>query len=325
MKLPRRRFLHLAAGASVLPAVSRIAWAQTYPTRPVRLIVGYPPGGPTDIAARLIGQWLSDHLAQPFVIENRPGANTNLATEAVVRAQPDGYTLLVFDTSPTISATYYDKLKFDFVRDIAPVASIVRQPVVLVVNPSFAAKTVPEFIAYAKANPGKLNMASAGTGTGGHVSGELFKMQTGVNMIHVPYRGAALALTDLIGGQVQFMFAGLLGAIEYIKSGRLRTLAVTSATRSESLPDIPSLSELLPAYVADDWKGIGAPKDTPVEIINKLNKEISAALADPTIKTKIADLGGVPLMLSPVDFAKLIAAETEKWAKVVKFAGIKAD
>jgi tripartite-type tricarboxylate transporter receptor subunit TctC len=255
MKLPRRRFLHLAAGASVLPAVSRIAWAQTYPTRPVRLIVGYPPGGPTDIAARLIGQWLSEHLAQPFVIENRPGANTNLATEAVVRAQPDGYTLLVFDTSPTISATYYDKLKFDFVRDIAPVASIVRQPVVLVVNPSFPAN----------------------------------------------------------------------GAIEYIKSGRLRTLAVTSATRSESLPDIPSLSELLPAYVADDWKGIGAPKDTPVEIINKLNKEISAALADPTIKTKIADLGGVPLMLSPVDFAKLIAAETEKRAKVVKFAGIKAD
>jgi tripartite-type tricarboxylate transporter receptor subunit TctC len=207
----------------------------------------------------------------------------------------------------------------------APVGSIVRQPVVLVVNPSFPAKTVPEFIAYAKANPGKLNMASAGTGTGGHLSGELFKMQTGVNMIHVPYRGAALALTDLIGGQVQFMFAGLLGAIEYIKSGRLRTLAVTSATRSESLPDIPSLSEFLPAYVADDWKGIGAPKDTPVEIINKLNKEISAALADPTIKTKIADLGGVPLMLSPVDFAKLIAAETEKWAKVVKFAGIRAD
>ena len=277
MKLPRRQFLHLAAGAAALPAVSRIAWAQAYPTRPVRIIVGFAAGGAADIIARLIGQWLSERLGQPFVIENRPGAGSNIATEAVVRAPPDGYTLLLVGTANAINATLYDKLNFNFIRDIAPVAGIIRVPNVMVVNPSVPAKTVPEFIAYAKANPGKINMASGGIGTAAHVSGELFKMMAGVDMVHVPYRGAAPALTDLLGGQVQVMFASMPSSIEHIRAGKLRALAVTTATRSEALPDIPTVGEFVPGYEASAWYGVGAPKDTPAEIVDKLNKEINAA------------------------------------------------
>jgi tripartite-type tricarboxylate transporter receptor subunit TctC len=325
MKLPRRRFLHLAAGAAVLPAMSRIATAQAYPSRPIHLIVPYPPGGGTDITARLMGQWLSERLGQPFLIENRPGGNTNIATEAVVRAPPDGYTLLVVDTAPTINATYYSKLNFDFSRDIVPVASIAGQTQIMEVNPSVPAKTVPEFIAYAKANPGKLNMASFGSGNISHVCGELFKMMTGVNMLHVPYRGAAPALGDLLGGQVQVCFGGAISAIEYIRAGQLRALAVTTASRLQVLPDIPSLSEFLPGYEAVDWKGIGVPKNTPPEIIDKLNKEINAGLADPKLRARFAELGSPVLPGSPTEFGKLIAGDTKKWAKVVKFAGIKAD
>ena len=323
MKLPRRKFLHLAAGAAALPVLSRIARAQAYPTRPVRIIVGYPAGGGTDIVARLIGQWLSERLGRPFIVENRPGANTNITTEAVVRAPPDGYTLLVVDISGALNATLYDKLTFNFIRDIAPVSGIASQPLVMVIHPSVQAKTVPEFIAYAKANPGKLNMASPSNLA--HVEGELFKMMTGVNMVHVPYRGAPPALTDLLGGQMQVLFAGLFTANEYIRTGRLRALAVTSATRSNALPDIPSLSEFLPGYEADDWKGIGAPKDTPVEIIAKLNQGVNAALADPKMKARLADLGGIPLSGSSADFEKFIAAETEKWGKVIRAANIKAE
>ena len=295
MKLPRRKFLHLAAGAAALPAVSRVAWAQAYPTRPVRIIVGLPPGGATDIVARLIGQWLSERLGQPFVIENRPGAGTNIGTEAVVRAPPDGYTLLLVGRRNAINATLYDKLNFNFIRDIAPVAGIIRVPLVMVVNPSVPAKTVPEFIAYAKANPGKINMASAGIGTPGHVAGELFKMMAGVDMVHVPYRGAAPALTDLLGGQVQVMFGTTVSSIEHIRAGKLRALAVTTATRSEALPDIPTVGEFVPGYEASAVFGIGAPRNTPAEIVDKLNKEINAALADPKIKARLADLGGAVL------------------------------
>jgi tripartite-type tricarboxylate transporter receptor subunit TctC len=280
MKLVRRQFLHLAAGAAALPALSRVAWAQTYPTRPVRWIVGYPPAGATDIAARLIGQWLSDRLGQPFVIENRPGASGNIGTEAVVYAPPDGYTLLLVNAGNAINATLYDKLKFNLIRDIAPVAGIIRVPLVMQVNPSVPVKTVPEFIAYAKANSGKLNMASAGNGTPQHVSGELFKMMAGVNMTHVPYRGSAPALTDLLGGQVQVVFDTTLASIEYIRAGRLRPLAVTAATRLEALPEIPTLSDFLPGYEASGWYGVGAPRNTPTEVIDKLNKEINAGLAD---------------------------------------------
>jgi tripartite-type tricarboxylate transporter receptor subunit TctC len=321
----RRRFLHLAAGAAALPALARIARAQTYPMRPVRLIVGYPAGGGTDIVARLIGQWLSERLGQPIIVENRPGANSNIATEAVVRAPADGYTLFVMDSAPALNATIYDKLTFKFLRDMAPVASIARQPPVMVVNPSVEATKVPEFIAYAKANPGKLNMASPGIGNIGHVAGELFKMMTGVNMVHVPYRGMPQALTDLLGGQMQVMFGGLFTANEYIRTGRLRALAVTSATRLNAMPDIPSLSEFLPGYEAYDWKGVGAPKDTPVEIIAKLNQGINAALADPKMKARLADLGATPLGGSPADLGKFIAAETEKWGKVIRAANIKAE
>ena len=321
----RRQFLHLAAGAAALPAVSRIARAQTYPTRPVRIIVGFPPGGAADIAARLMGQWLSERLGQPFVIENRPGAGSNIATEAVVRAPADGYTLLLVSTSNAINATLYDKLNFNFIRDIAPVAGIIRVPHVMEVNPSVPAKTVPEFIAYAKANPGKINMASAGIGAAPHVSGELFKMMTGVDMVHVPYRGAAPALTDLLGGQVQVMFDTMPSSIEYIRAGKLRALAVTTATRSEALPDIPTVGDFVPGYEASAWYGVGAPKNTPAEIVDKLNKEINAGLADPKMKARLADLGGTVLAGSPADFGKLIADETEKWAKVVKFAGIKPE
>jgi tripartite-type tricarboxylate transporter receptor subunit TctC len=325
MKLPRREFLHLAAGAAALPAVSRIARAQAYPSRPLRIIVPYPPGGGTDIVARLMGQWLSERLGQPFLIDNRPGGNTNIGTEAVVRAPPDGYTLLVFDTGQTINATYYDSLNFNFIRDIAPVAGIASQTQFMEVNPSVPAKTVPEFIAYAKANPGKLNMASGGNGNIGHVCGELFKMMTGINMVHVPYRGLSPALADLLGGQVQVGFGGVIASIEYIRAGQLRALAVTTSWRSEALPDIPSLSEFLPGYDAADWKGIGAPKNTPPEIIDKLNREINAGLADPKLRARFAELSSPVMPGSPADFRQFIAAETEKWAKVVKFVGIKAD
>jgi tripartite-type tricarboxylate transporter receptor subunit TctC len=325
MKLPRRNVLHLAAGAAALPAVSHFAWAQSYPTRPVRIIVGFAPGGATDIMARLVGQWLSERLGQQFVIENRPGAGSNIATEVVVNAPPDGYTLLVTTSVNAINATLYDKLNFNFIRDIAPVASIHREPHVLEVHPSVPVKTVPEFIAFAKANPGKINMASAGIGSGNHISGELFKMMTGVNLVHVPYRGGGPALVDLLGGQVQVMFATMSSSIEYVRDGKLRALAVTTATRSPALPHIPTVSDFVPGYEASFWTGVGAPKNTPAEIVNKLNKEINAALADPKMKARLADLGGTALSGSPADFGKFVADETEKSAKVVKFAGVKAD
>jgi tripartite-type tricarboxylate transporter receptor subunit TctC len=325
MKLPRRNFLHLAAGAAALPAISRFAWAQAYPTRPVRVIVGLTAGGGADIMARLIGQWLSEHLGQQFVIENRPGAATNIATEAVVRAPPDGYTLLLVNAPAAINATLYEKLNFNVIRDIAPVASISRVPNVMVVHPSFPAKTVPEFIAYAKANPGKISMASPGIGSPQHVAGELFKMMTGLNMQHVPYRGATPALTDLFGGQVQVFFATTPASIEYIKAGTLRPLGVTSATRWEGLQDLPTISDFVPGFEASSWYGFGAPRNTPTEIIDKLNKEVNAALADPKMKARLSDLGGAVLPGSPADFAKLIADETEKWAKVIRAANIKAE
>jgi tripartite-type tricarboxylate transporter receptor subunit TctC len=325
MSLPRRQFLYLAAGAAALPTLSRIATAQTYPTRPVRVIIGYPPGGSADITARLLGQWLSERLGQPFVIESRPGASTNIATEAVVHAPPDGYTLLLVAPANAINATLYDKLNFNFIRDIAPVAGIIRFPNVMVVNPSVPAKTVPEFIAYAKANPGKLNMASSGNGSTIHVSGELFKMMTGVNMVHVPYRGGAPALTDLISGQVQAMFDNVPTSIEFIRAGKLRPLAVTTAARSEVLPDLPTVADFVPGYEASAWYGVGVPKGTPDVIIEKLNKEINAVLADPKAKARLAELGASLLAGSPADFGKLVADETEKWGKVVKFSGAKPD
>jgi tripartite-type tricarboxylate transporter receptor subunit TctC len=321
--LGRRQFLHLAAGAASLPAVSWIAWAQTYPTRPVRIIVGFAPAGGTDIMARLIGQWLSERLDQQFVIENRPGAGTNIATEAVVNAPPDGYTLLLSCLPNASNATLYDKLNFNFIRSIAPVAGIARDTFAIEVNPSVPAKTVPEFIAYAKANPGKINMASGGIGSGNHIFGELFKMMTGVNLVHVPYRGAGPALVDLIGGQVQVMFASMSSSIEYVRAGKLRVLAVTTSTRSPVLPDIPTVAEFVPGYEASFWTGIGAPRNTPIEIVEKLNQEINAGLADPKIKARLAGLGATALPGSPADFGKLIAEETAKWGEVVKFAGIK--
>jgi tripartite-type tricarboxylate transporter receptor subunit TctC len=325
MKLPRRNFLHLAAGAAALPAVSHIAWAQEYPTKPVRIIVGFAPGGGADIAARLIGQWLSERLGQSFVIENRPGAGSNIATEAVVRAPSDGYTLLLVSAPAAINATLYEKLSFSFIRDIAPVASISHVPHVMVVHPSFPAKTVPEFIAYAKANAGKINMASAGNGSTPHVAGELFKMMAGVNLIHVPYRSAGPALTDLLGGQVQVMFDNMASSIEHIRAGKLRPLAVTTTMRSETLPDVPTVSEFVPGYEVSNWFGVGAPKATPAEILDRLNKEINSGLADPKIKARLADLGGSALSGSPADFGKLIAEETEKWAKVIRAANIKPE
>ncbi len=323
MKLPRRQFLHLAASAAALPAVSRIAWAQVYPVRPVHWIVGFTPAGGNDIVARLIGQWLSERLGQPFVIENRPGAGTNIATEAVVNAPPDGYTLLLVNMANAINATLYEKLNFNFIRDIAPVAGISRAPLVMAVHPSVPAKTVPEFIAYAKANPGKINMASAGIGSAGHLAGELFKMMAGVNLVHVPYRGNAPALADLIAGQVEVLFPSAASSIEYVRTGKLRGLAVTGATRSDALPDLPTVSDSIPGYEASSVYGIGAPRNTPAEIVDKLNEEVNAALADPKMKARLADLGGVALPGSPAEFGKLIADETEKWAKVIKFAGIK--
>jgi tripartite-type tricarboxylate transporter receptor subunit TctC len=325
MRLPRRRFLLLAACATALPALPRIARAQAYPTRPVRLIVPLAAGGATDIVARLMGQWLSERLGQPFVIDNRPGAGGNLGTETVVNARPDGYTILMTSTTNAINATLYDKLSFNFIRDIAPVATISRNTLVMVVHPSIPAKTVPEFIAYAKANPRKLNMASPGNGSPNHVSGELFKMMTGVDMVHVPYRSGGPALTDLLGGQVQVMFPATVSSIEYIRDGRLRALAVTTATRSDTLPDIPTVAEFVPNYEASNWFGMCAPNATPAEIVETLNKEINAALAGYKIKARLADLGSVPLALSPADFGKLIAEETEKWAKVIRAANIKPE
>jgi tripartite-type tricarboxylate transporter receptor subunit TctC len=325
MKLARRQFLDLAAGAAALFALPHIARAQVYPSRPVRLIVPFAPGGATDIVARLIGQWMSEHLGQPFVIDNRPGAGGNLGAEAVVKAQPDGYTILMASTTNAINATLYDNLNFNFIRDIAPVATISRNGLVMVVHPSIPAKTVPEFIAYAKANPHKLNMASPGNGSPNHVSGELFKMMTGVDMVHVPYRSGGPALTDLLGGQVQVMFPATVSSIEYIRGGRLRALAVTTATRWDALPEISTVSEFVPGYEASNWFGICAPNATPVEIVDKLNNEVNAALADHKIKARLADLGSVPLSLSPADFGKLIAEETEKWAKVIRAANIKPD
>ena len=324
MKIARRRFLQLAAGTMALPAVSRSAWAQAYPHQPVRLLLGYPPGGSADITARLTGQWLSERLGQPFIVESRPGAGTNLATEAVVRAAPDGYTLLLVPPAAAINATLYDKLNFNFIRDIEPIAGIIRFPNVVVVNPSVPVKTIPELIAYAKANPGKLNMASSGNGSTIHMSGELFKMMTGIDMVHVPYRGGALALTDLIGGQVHVMFDNIPTSAGHIKSGKLRGLAVTGPTRSELLPDLPTVADFLPGYEASAWYGLGAPKHTPAEIIDKLDKAMNAILADPKTKERFTEIGGSTLPGSPADFAKYLADETEKWGKVVKFAGIKA-
>jgi tripartite-type tricarboxylate transporter receptor subunit TctC len=325
MKLRRRQVLYLAAGAVAFPVGARVARAQGYPTRQARIIVGFAAGGTTDIVARLIGQRLSERLGQQFIVENRPGAVSNIATELVVRAPPDGYTFLAFNVSAAINATLYDKLNFNFMRDIAPVAAIIRVPAVMVVNPSVLAKTVPEFISYAKAKPGNLSMASGGKGSPQHIYGELFKMLAGVNLVDVPYRGGAPALTDLLGGQVQVVFAPVPEAIEYIKAGRLRPLAVTTMSRVEVLPDIPILADFLPGYDASSWQGIGAPKNTPAELIAKLNAQINDALADPKIRERLAALGGVVLGGSPDEFGKLIADETEKWAKVVKFSGARAD
>ena len=325
MHLSRRRFLHFAAGATALPAVSRIARAQAYPSRPVRVLVGFPAGGTTDIAARLIAQLLTERLAQPVVVENRPGASANLAAEAVVRSPPDGYTLLAVTSSNTVNATFFDKLSFSIVRDIAMVAGVVRSPLVLEVNPSVAANSVPELIALAKANPGKITLASFGTGSTSHVAGELFKLTAGVSMQHVPYRGSAPLVTDLLSGQVQSAFDNLPASIEHIRSGKLRALAVGTDTRSDQLPNVPTLGEFLPGFEASAFVAIGAPKNTPTEIIGRLNHEINAGLADPKIKARLTELGGTAFVGSAAEFGKFIADQIEKWAKVVKFAGIKAE
>ena len=324
MSIPRRKFLHFVAGAAALPAVARLAKAQAYPSRPVRIVVGFAAGGGTDIVARLMGQWLSERVGQSFVVENRSGAGTNIATEAVVKAPPDGYTLLMVSTANAINAALYEKLNFNFIRDIAPVASIIRAPFVMVVNPSFPAKTVPEFIASAKANPGKISMASAGIGSPTHVSGELLKITTGIDMVHVPYRGTAPAITDLLGGQVQVVFSDMT-SMEYIRAGKLRPLAVTTATRLDVLPDIPTVGEFVPGYEASGFLGIGAPRNTSAEIIDKLNQEINAGLADPTMKARLADLGYTVFASVSADFGKLIAEETEKWGKVIRAANIKPE
>jgi tripartite-type tricarboxylate transporter receptor subunit TctC len=325
MKPPRRRFLHLAAGAAALPAVSRIARAQAYPSRPVRLVLTTTPGATADILARLMGQWLSERLSQPFVIENRSGGGTNIGTEAVVRAPADGYTLLLVNPANAINATLYEKLSFNFIRDIAPIAGLIRGPFVMVVNPSFPAKTVPEFIAHAKSNPGTINFASGGIGFATHVAGELFKAMTGVNMVHVPYRGQAPALTDLLGGQVQVMFDPVVSSIAHIRAGKLRPLAVTTSTRTEALPDVPTVGDFVAGYEASVWFGIGAPRNTSAEVVGKLNGEINAGLADSRIKAQLADLGGTALAGSPADFGKFIATETEKWGKVIRAANIKPE
>jgi tripartite-type tricarboxylate transporter receptor subunit TctC len=325
MKIPRRQFLRLAAVVLGFPAVPRMANAQHYPTRPVRLVVGFAAGGAPDIAARLVAQWLSDQLGQQFIVENRPGAGGNIATEAVVDAPADGYTLLMAGLQNAVNATLYQRLKYNFVRDIAPVASVSHENYCMEVHPSFPAKTVPEFIAYAKANPGKLNMASPGNGTGPHMAGELFKIMAGVDMVHVPYRGSPPALTDLLAGQVQMMFSPMSSSIEFVKAGKLRALAVTSAARSEVLPDVPSVGEFVPGYQARGWFGVCAPGKTPADIVDRLNQEINAGLADPKLKARFADLGATVFVGSPSDFEKHISDETEKWGKVVRTANIRAD
>jgi len=325
MKIERRQFLHLVAGAATLPATSRFARAQAYPSRPVRLVVGFAPGGGQDIIARLLGQSLSERLGQSVVIENRPGAGSNIAAEVVVNAAPDGYTLLMVGPANAINASLYDRLNFNFLRDIAPVAGVSRAPNVMEVNPMVPARTVPELISYAKANPGKINMASGGNGASQHLSGELFKMMAGINMVHVPYRGEALALPDLLSGQVQVMFGNVQSSIEYIRSGRLRPLAVTTATRSQALPDVPTVNEFVAGYEVSAINGIGAPKNTPREIVETLNAHINASLADPKLVARFAELGAIPMPLTPAEYGKLMIDETEKWAKVVKFSGAKPD
>jgi tripartite-type tricarboxylate transporter receptor subunit TctC len=325
MKLSRRQFLHLAAGAAALPALSRVAWAQAYPSRPVKIIVSFAAGGPTDILARLTAQWLSERLGQQFVVENRPGASGNIGAEAVVRSPPDGHTLLMADATPTINATLYDKLNFDFTRDIAAVAAVAQQPQMMLVDPSVPANTVPEFIAYAKANAAKMNMASAGTGTPPHMAGELFKLMAGIDLLHVPYRGTGAAYADLLGGRVQVAFFGPVSAMEHVRSGKLRALAVTGTKRLGDLPDIPAVAEFLPGYEANSWFGVCAPKNTPSEIVLKVNEEINAAIADPKMKSRIAELGATTLPGSSADFAKLIVNEIEKWGKVIRTANIKPE
>ena len=323
--LARRRFLHLAAAAAALPATARIARAQSYPARSVRIVIGYTPGGSADITARLLGQWLTERLGQPFVVESRPGGGTNIATEAVVRAPADGYTLLLVAPANAINATLYGKLNYDFIRDMAPVAGLIRFPNVMEVNPSVPAKTVPEFVAYAKANPGKINYASSGNGSTIHMSAELFKMMAGVDLMHVPYRGGAPALTDMLAGQVQVMFDNLPTSVEHIRAGKLRPLAITSATRSELLPDVPTVADFVPGYESSAWYGVGAPKGTPAEVVDRLNKEVNAALADPKMKARFAELGATVLPGSPADYGNFIAAETAKWAKVITAANLRAD
>ena len=325
MKPPRRNFLHLAAGAAALPAVSRFAWAQTYPTRPVRIVVGFAAGGAPDILARLFGQWLSDRLGQPFVIENRTGAGGNIATEAVVLAPADGHTLLLTSMGNAVNASLFERLNYNFLRDVAPVAGISREPLGMEVHPSFPAKTVSEFITYAKANPGKVNYGSAGVGSSLHMAGELFKLMAGVELMHVPYRGSPPALTDLLAGQIQLMFSPLPPSVEYVRSGRLRALAVTTAARSQALPDVPAVGDFLPGYEASAWYGIGAPKSTPSWIVDKLNAEINAGLADPKLKARLSELGSISFAGSPSDFGKHLAAETEKWGKVIRAANIKPE
>jgi tripartite-type tricarboxylate transporter receptor subunit TctC len=323
--MKRRTFLYLATSAATFPATPRQAWSQIYPSRPVRIVVGFAAGGGVDVTARLMAQWLSQRLGRPFTVENRPGANSNIATEVVVRAPPDGYTLLMVNAANAASTTLYDNLSFNFIHDIAPVASVMRVPLVVVVNPSAPIKAMPEFIAYVKANPAKVTMASGGNGAPEHMAGELFKMMTGVSMLHVPHRGAAPALTDLLAGQVQVMFAAMPAAIEYIRAGSLRALAVTTTARSELLPGLPTLSEFVPGYEASQWYGLGAPRSTPPEIICGLNGEINASLVDPRMKARLADLGGIIVRAAPADFGKLIADETEKWGNVIRVAGIKAE
>src|SRR5262245_39177664 len=325
MKLPRRTFLHLTASSAALTLAGRVAWAQSYPARPVRLVVGYAPGGTTDIAARLMGQWLSEQFGQPFVIENRTGAVTNIATEAVVRAPADGYTLLTVTAANAANATLYDKLGFNFLRDIAPVAGIIRFPLVMQVNPSFPAKTVAEFISYAKSNPGKITYGSGGVGSSLHLAGELFKMMTGVEMIHVPYRGGAPAMADLMGGQIQVVFNPAPESMEHIKAGKLRPLAVTGPRRSDALPDIPTVGDFVPGYEASALQGMGAPKNTPAEIVDKLNATVNLGLADPKLKARFIDLGATVFPVSPAAFGKFMAEETEKWGKVIEFSGAKAE
>jgi tripartite-type tricarboxylate transporter receptor subunit TctC len=325
MKLPRRKFLHLAASAAALPTIPRIGWTEAYPSRPVRLVTGFAAAGGSDVVARLIGEWLSERLGQSFIIENRPGAGGNIGTESVVRAPPDGYTLLLVTFANVVNASLYKKLNFNFIRDISPVAGLMRVPDLMAIHPSVPARTVPEFIAYAKANAGKITMASAGNGSSGHLAGELLKMKVGISLVHAPYRGNGPALTDLLGGQVELMFPTSPSVVEYVKSGRLRGLAVTTASRSETLPDLPTVSEFVPGYEVSGLYGIGAPKGTPAEFIATINKESNAALANPKMKARFVDLGGIVIPGSPADFGKVIVEDTEKWAKVIEAANIKIE